>query len=90
MARIREKSKATLSVECRANTESAFLVITYPLAATANMTSDDVDQMVKIELCGNVIDEINVLIRDFKSKAYKDFLPAPSREGEQNESDDEK
>ena len=90
MARIREKSDAAVSAECRANTESAFLQISYTLAATANMNSSDAETQVKIGMCGSVIDEINVLIRDFKSKAYRDSLPAPSKEGEQNESDDEK
>ena len=49
-------------------------------------------------MCRNVIDEINLLVKDFKSKAYRknddddedaeDSLPAPSEEGEQNELDD--
>ena len=90
MARIREKSENVVSTECRANTEAAYMQISYTLAATANMSSNDAETQVKIGMCGNVIDEINVLIRDFKSKAYRDSLPAPSKEGEQNESDDEK
>lgn len=81
MARIREKSESMVSTECRANTEAAFLQISYTLAATANMVSTDVDQMMKISRCANVIDEINVLIRDFKSKAY--------RNGNDNENDDD-
>lgn len=71
MARIREKSESAVTSECRANTEAAYMQISYTLAATANMTSNDVDQMMKIGLCGNVIDEINLLIRDFKTKAYR-------------------
>ena len=71
MARIREKSESVVTAECRANTEAAYMQISYTLAATANMTSNDLDQMSTIRICGNVIDEINVLIRDFKSKAYR-------------------
>ena len=71
MNRIREKSESVVSAECRANTEAAYMQISYTLAATANMTSNDLDQMSTIRICGNVIDEINVLIRDFKSKAYR-------------------
>ena len=84
MARIREKSDTAASTECRANTEAAFLVISYTLAATANMSSTDAETQVRIGMCGNVIDEINVLIRDFKSKAYRKNEDAEDAEDAEN------
>ena len=84
MARIREKSDTAVSTECRANTEAAFLVISYTLAATANMSSTDAETQVRIGMCGNVIDEINVLIRDFKSKAYRKNEDAEDAEDAEN------
>ena len=42
-----------------------------PSAATANAESEDIDEMMKIEMCRNVIDELNLLVKDFKAKAYK-------------------
>ena len=71
MARLRERNEAEVSSECRLTTERLYLQMTYQLAATANSESDDAETMVKIGMCRNVIDEINLLIRDFKSKAYR-------------------
>ena len=71
LARIREKSESFDTTECRQTSERLYLQITYQLAATANSESDDAETQVKIGMCRNVIDEINLLIKDFKLKAYR-------------------
>ena len=71
LSRIREKSESFDTTECRLNTERLYLQMTYQLAATANSESDEAETKVKIGMCRNVIDEINLLIKDFKSKAYR-------------------
>ena len=71
LARIREKSESFDTTECRQTSERLYLQITYQLAATANSESDDAETKVRIGMCRNVIDEINLLVKDFKSKAYR-------------------
>ena len=71
LARIREKTGNFDTTECRQNAERLYLQITYQLAAAANSESDDAETQVRIGMCRNVIDEINLLIKDFKLKAYK-------------------
>ena len=71
LARIREKTANFDTTECRQKAERLYLQITYQLAATANSESDDAETTVKIGMCRNVIDEINLLVKDFKSKAYR-------------------
>ena len=82
LARIREKSESFDTTECRQTSERLYLQITYQLAATANSESDDAETMVKIGMCRNVIDEINLLVKDFKSKAYR-------KNDNDNDNDDE-
>ena len=45
----------------------------------------DIDEMMKIEMCRNVIDELNLLVKDFKAKAYK----KTNLDDEELESEDE-
>ena len=70
MARVSEQAAYPATNTLREATEAAYLHITYSLAALANVTSGDTAAALRAKLCSKVIDEINVLIKDFKQKAY--------------------
>ena len=89
MSRIREKTESNDTAECRHTAERCYLQITYQLAATANAESEDIDEMMKIEMCRNVIDELNLLVKDFKAKAYKKTNLDDEEIEEENEDEDE-
>ena len=77
------------TAECRHTAERCYLQITYQLAATANAESEDIDEMMKIEMCRNVIDELNLLVKDFKAKAYKKTNLDDEELEDENDNDNE-
>ena len=70
MNRVSEQASLPASTTLREATESAYLTITYILATNANNPSTDNDDRLKAQYCQRMIDEINVVIKDFKQKAY--------------------
>ena len=81
MQRFTERTGLTPTSECRQTSEAVYLQITFTLAANANTISDQPLVQAKAQTCGQVIDEVNLLIQDFKVKGYKS--------GEQNGLDGE-
>ena len=71
VGRLGEKSRNVVSAEVRSATEMRYTQVTLQIAANANVFSTDLDVLATARLCGDAIDQINMLIKDFKVKAYK-------------------
>ena len=70
VARLDEQATLPATSKLREETEAAYLAISYLIAALANSTSLVEDDMPKRSYCSRFIDQLNMLIRDFKQKAY--------------------
>ena len=70
MARISEQAALPQSTALREATEQAYLTLSFQIMTIANNPSATGEDMLKMKLCERLIGEINLLIKDFKSKAY--------------------
>ena len=70
VARLEEQATLPTTSKLREETEAAYLAITYLIAAFANSTSLEQADRMKRLYCERIIDQLNLLIRDFKQKAY--------------------
>ena len=70
MARVAEKAAQPASTVLREATESAYLALSYLIATLANNPSTEQADMMHARLCERLINELNVLVKDFKQKAY--------------------
>ena len=70
MERVAEQAAIPASNSLREATESAYLALTYVIATLANNPSTEQADMMHARLCERLINELNVLVKDFKSKAY--------------------
>ena len=84
VSRIREKSSAEETAKFRQASERFYLQLTYHLATIANAESEDAVEQAKISMCRMVIDDINLMIKDFKQKAYR-----KNENDDDNDNDDE-
>lgn len=80
MARVAEKAALPSSSSLREATESAYLTISYVVATNANSTSAEQADVLKAKLCERLINEVNVLVKDFKGKAYASSSSAAQEE----------
>ena len=58
------------STSLREKTEGAYLALSFGLMTMANSSATDTAGALRAKLCSTVVDELNILIKDFKSKAY--------------------
>ena len=77
------------SVSLREKTEGTYLAITFGLMTLANSTSTETAGLLRAKLCGKVVDELNILIKDFKSKAYSGSSASDEEMSDEEMSDEE-
>lgn len=80
MERNAEKNASLVTKDCREATEQAYMQVAYSLAVLANSTSSDAAEQAKYVFCGRIVDEINLLIKDFRVKALKNKADGESEE----------
>lgn len=70
MARVAEYAALPPSTSLREATEQTYLALSFVIMTLANNPSAELDDMTHARLCERLISELNLLIKDFKSKAY--------------------
>ena len=70
MARIAEYAASPASTTLREATEHAYLALSFLIMTLANNPSTEQADMMHARLCERLINDLNLLIKDFKSKAY--------------------
>lgn len=80
VGRLGEKAKSAVPAESRSLTEMCYTQVTLQISANANVISTDLDVLATARLCGDVIDQINLLVKDYKVKAYKSPVVDPEDE----------
>ena len=70
MARVAEYAALPASTSLREATEQAYLALSFLIMTLANNPSPEQADMMHARLCERLINELNLLIKDFKSKAY--------------------
>lgn len=80
MARVAEQAALPASTALREATESAYLALSYVIATLANNPSTEQADLMHARLCERLINELNVLVKDFKQKAYSSSSSAVQEE----------
>ena len=70
MARIAEYAASPASTTLREATEHAYLALSFLIMTLANNPSTEQADMMHARLCERLINDLNLLIKDFKQKAY--------------------
>ena len=70
MARVAEYAALPASTTLREATEQAYLALSFFIMTLANNPSEEQADKMHARLCERLINDLNLLIKDFKSKAY--------------------
>jgi len=83
MERITERNQQLVTLQLREETEDAYYKCMFALQSTANTLAITQEEKAKKKAASSCIDDINLLIQDFKTKAYT------SASGDENVNDNE-
>ena len=70
MARVAEYAALPASTTLREATEQAYLALSFQIMTLANNPSTEQADLMHAKMCERLINDLNQLIKDFKSKAY--------------------